>query len=133
MGGCVSVPSNAIKAPRKIRRRITKPRLKFSNSLPGEIIKKRNSNAGARVTDYSVSEVVRMNFENGATTTCRRSEVSNSAFHLTQLQWHHSQYDADANCIFFRLFIIFSFCIFWNFELICYFIACSSESRRNLF
>ncbi|KAG5137534.1 hypothetical protein JHK82_022265 [Glycine max] len=99
MGGCVSVPSNAIKAPRKIRRRITKPRLKFSNSLPGEIIKKRNSNAGARVTDYSVSEVVRMNFENGATTTCRRSEVSNSAFHLTQLQWHHSQYDADANLV----------------------------------
>ncbi|TKY65143.1 hypothetical protein E2542_SST07999 [Spatholobus suberectus] len=99
MGGCMSVPSNAIKAPRKIRRRIVKRRQKISNSIPNDIIKKRNSNAGARVTDYSVSEFVHMDFENGATTTCRRSEVSNSSFHLTQLQWHHSQYDADANLV----------------------------------
>ncbi|XP_027352662.1 uncharacterized protein LOC113863318 isoform X2 [Abrus precatorius] len=97
MGGCVSVPSNAMKAPKKLHRRMVKGRRKVPNAIPIDI-KKRNSNAGSRVTDYSVSEFVHMmNFENGATTTCRRSEVSNSAFHLTQLQWHHSQYDADAN------------------------------------
>ncbi|KAK7394458.1 hypothetical protein VNO78_14986 [Psophocarpus tetragonolobus] len=98
MGGCVSVHSHAVKAPRKIRRRITKRRQRISNSLPNDIIK-RNSNAGARVADYSVSEFVHMDFQNGATTTCRRSEVSNSAFHLTQLQWQHSQYDADAKLV----------------------------------
>ncbi|KAJ1401555.1 Protein ENHANCED DISEASE RESISTANCE 2, C-terminal [Sesbania bispinosa] len=100
MGGCMSVPSSSAikKAPKRLHRRIIKRRRKITNSVPNDIIiKKRNSNAGARVTDYSVSEVVHMNFENGATTTCRRSQVSNSAFHLTQLEWHHSQYDADAN------------------------------------
>ncbi|XP_020219120.1 uncharacterized protein LOC109802249 [Cajanus cajan] len=99
MGGCISVHANAIKAPKKLRRRMTKRRPKISNSVPNAIIVKRNSNAGARVADYSVSEFVHMDFENGATTTCRRSQVSNSAFHLTQLEWHHSLYDTDANFV----------------------------------
>ena len=100
MGSCVSVPSHAMKAPKKLHRTIIKRRRKISNpALNGT--KKRISNAGARVTDYSVSEFVHMDFESGATTTCRRSEVSNSAFHLTQLQWHHSQYDPDSNGIVF--------------------------------
>lgn len=105
MGGCVSVPSNAIKGPRNLRRRITRRRQKISSSIsipiPDDIILKRSGSAGARMTDYSVSEFVHMDFENGATTACRRSEVSNSVFHLTQLQWQLSQYDDDANCIFF--------------------------------
>jgi len=75
------------------------------------MILKRSSSAGGHVTDYSVSEFVHMDFENGATTTCRRSEVSNSVFHLTQLQWQLSQYDNETNCIFFSLhyFQFFSF------------------------
>lgn len=107
MGGCVSVPSTAIKAPRKLRRRIIRRRRrKITNSAPNDI-KKMHNNGGLQVTDYSVSEFVHMDFENGATTKCRRSEVSNSAYHLTQLEWRHSQYDADANCIIFFYLISF--------------------------
>ncbi|XP_073310904.1 uncharacterized protein [Primulina huaijiensis] len=54
-----------------------------------DVNRKRASDAGARVTDFALSEFVH------TTTTCRRSEVSNSTFHLTQLQWHHSQIDAN--------------------------------------
>lgn len=103
MGGCMSVPSNAMKAPKRLHRRIVKRRRRISN-LPPNDMKKGNSNVGGgQVTDYSVSEeFVQMDFENGATTTtCRRSQVSNSAFHLTQLEWHCSQYDSDANGIIF--------------------------------
>ncbi|XP_004491854.1 uncharacterized protein [Cicer arietinum] len=98
MGGCVSVPSNAMKAPKRLHRRIIRRRRrKISNSVTNDIKNMNSNGAGAHVTDYSVSEFVHMNFENGATTKCRRSEVSNAAYHLTQLEWHHSQYDADAN------------------------------------
>ncbi|BBN68492.1 Protein of unknown function D [Prunus dulcis] len=43
---------------------------------------------GARVSDYAVSEFVHVDFENGATTTHRRSK----------LQWNLSQYDANVIC-----------------------------------
>ncbi|XP_061358091.1 protein ENHANCED DISEASE RESISTANCE 2-like [Gastrolobium bilobum] len=86
MGGCVSVPSNTIKKRRKFHRRIIRRRRgKILNSdLNGG--KKRISDAGNHVTDYSVSEFVQMDFENGST------------FHLTQLEWHHSEHDANAIC-----------------------------------
>ncbi|KAJ7974365.1 Protein ENHANCED DISEASE RESISTANCE 2-like [Quillaja saponaria] len=97
MGGCVSAPAHRIKTERKYHHKVKKSRGKITNSLPAGT-KKRISNAGSRVTDYAVSEFVHMDFEKGETTTCRRSEVSNSAFHLTQLKWHHSQYDANLLC-----------------------------------
>lgn len=95
MGGCVSTPSKNIKTRKKLHHQFGKYGRKISSSIPRAIIK-RKSNAGNRVTDYAVSEFVHMDFESGATTTCRRSEVSNSTFHLTQLQWLHSQYDANS-------------------------------------
>ncbi|KAF7820506.1 hypothetical protein G2W53_025961 [Senna tora] len=96
MGCCAStLPSKTIRVKKKHHRLMKKCRGKVSNSvvIDGGSTRKRRSNAGTCVTDYSVSEFVHMDFENGSTTTCRRSEVSNSTFCLTQLQWHHSQYD----------------------------------------
>lgn len=88
MGGCVSAPSRTIKSQKKSQ----KKRLRGfkRHGKINVITKKRNSDGGARVADYSVSEVVHMGFENGATATCTRSKVSNSKFHVTELQWHHT-------------------------------------------
>ncbi|CAK9162952.1 unnamed protein product [Ilex paraguariensis] len=91
MGACVSTPSNGIKSRRKHRHRSRKYQGKLSHSMP-DGTRKRNSDAGACMTDFAVSEFVH------TTTTCRRSEVSNSTFHLTQVQWHHSQIDANVIC-----------------------------------
>ncbi|XP_075482837.1 uncharacterized protein LOC142523081 [Primulina tabacum] len=94
MGACVSshaiasTPSKTVKVRRKRRGRARRHCL---NSVTDGNVK-RKSNAGARVSDFAVSEFVH------TTTTCRRSEVSNSTFHLTQLQWHHSQIDANGFC-----------------------------------
>ncbi|KZV45639.1 hypothetical protein F511_02299 [Dorcoceras hygrometricum] len=89
MGACVSshaiasTPSKTVKARRKRRGRAKRHRL--NSATDGNV--NRKSNAGARVSDFALSEFVH------TTTTCRRSEVSNSTFHLTQMQWHHSQID----------------------------------------
>lgn len=97
MGGCVSTPARGPKPRRKYRHRFGKRHGKISTSIT-DGIKKRNSDAGPHVTDFAVSEFVHMDFDKGATTTCRRSEVSNSTFHLTQLQWYHSPIDANVTC-----------------------------------
>lgn len=90
MGGCISNPAHSIKkVQRRPRRRFRKHRIKVSNSIPDAA---RRSDSGSRVRDFAVSEFVR------TTTTCRRSEVSNSTFQITQLQWHHSQIDGNVIC-----------------------------------
>ncbi|CAN6574735.1 unnamed protein product [Malus baccata var. baccata] len=96
MGGCVSTPSRTIKSRKKHLQRVNKRHGKITCSA-SDGTKKRNSDAGARITDYSVSEFVLEDFENGATTTHRRSKVSNSTFQLTQMQWHR-QYDSNVIC-----------------------------------
>ncbi|KAI3452266.1 hypothetical protein Pfo_008931 [Paulownia fortunei] len=94
MGACVSSPAVARKPFKTIKvrrkRRVCSKKHHLTSVTDGN--RKRNSDAGARVTDFAVSEFVH------TTTTCRRSEVSNSTFHLTQLQWHHSQIDASGIC-----------------------------------
>ncbi|CAA3001569.1 Hypothetical predicted protein [Olea europaea subsp. europaea] len=98
MGGCVSTPALPSKQskPPKARRKHNVLSKKHHGKvlnlvLPGKK-RKGNSESGVRVTDFAVSEIVH------TTTTCRRSEVSNSTFHLTQLQWHQSQIDANGIC-----------------------------------
>ncbi|XP_022983736.1 uncharacterized protein LOC111482265 isoform X1 [Cucurbita maxima] len=99
MGSCVSTHAKIVPTTKKHHRRQSrKSKGRLGNSMV-EGVKKRHSNAGGGVvTDYAVSEFVHMDFEHGATTTCRRSEVTNSTFHLTQLQWQHSQFDASGIC-----------------------------------
>ncbi|KAF6171764.1 hypothetical protein GIB67_007285 [Kingdonia uniflora] len=98
MGSCVSTPivKEKIKSRRKYSLKFRKSRGKFSTSV-STAPSKRISDAG-RLTDFSLSEFVHIDLENGATTTCRRSEASNIKYHLTQLQWHHSQIDANVIC-----------------------------------
>ncbi|MBA0563364.1 hypothetical protein Golob_008345 [Gossypium lobatum] len=96
MGGCVSVHSEKASRPHKGRfGRFCKNRGKIATSIPDECMK-RMSDAGSHVTDIAVSEYV----QKGASTTCncKRSELTNVAFHLTQLQWNHSQIDANGRC-----------------------------------
>lgn len=93
MGGCASAPARGIYPQRKYRHRHGIRRGKIVSSI-SKGVKKRKSDAGPHVTDFAVSEYVHMDFDRGATTTCKRSEVSNSTFYLTQLQWYHSPIDS---------------------------------------
>lgn len=97
MGGCVSTPSRKIRSRRKRRHHSSKRHGKIIHSV-SDCTKKRNGDTAARLADYAVSEFVHMDFEKGETTTCRRSEVTNATFHLTQLQWHRSQCDSNVLC-----------------------------------
>ncbi|CAN4082630.1 unnamed protein product [Withania somnifera] len=87
MGGCVSTPAIPMTMRKKFPGRPRKYHGKNSKSATKII-----SDAGGRVTDIAVSEFVHK------TTTCRRSECSNSKVHVTQMQWHHSQIDANVLC-----------------------------------
>uniref|UniRef100_A0A2N9J5I1 Protein ENHANCED DISEASE RESISTANCE 2 C-terminal domain-containing protein n=1 Tax=Fagus sylvatica TaxID=28930 RepID=A0A2N9J5I1_FAGSY len=96
MGGCASKSGCRANTPKYFHRG-RKGRRKISTSIP-EVPLKGIGDAGNCVGDFAVSEFVRLDFEKGAATTCRRSGVSNKTFHLTQLQWNHSQIDANGIC-----------------------------------
>ena len=96
MGGCVSVYCEKAQ-PKPHKRqfgRFRKRHGKITTSIP-DVSMKRLSDAGSHVTDFAVSEYVHLDFEKGASTTCKRSDMSNMTFHLTQLQWNHSQIDVN--------------------------------------
>ena len=98
MGGCVSKSNKRIQTSRRKYRRSGKRRVRISTSIP---------------------EFVHLGFKKGApatttsTTTCKRSEVSNMTFHLTQLQWNHSQVDSNGRkklqTFFFFFFLLSDF------------------------
>ncbi|KAK4598646.1 hypothetical protein RGQ29_015918 [Quercus rubra] len=77
MGSCTSKSNSRVKPPKYLRR-YRKGHSKVSTSIPGKF--------------------VHLNFDNGAATTHRISEVSNKAIHLTQLQWNQSQIGANGIC-----------------------------------
>lgn len=87
MGGCVSASHTRV-APQRKRKYHLKSR-KRHGKVPiamADAPIKSFSDAGSRI---SVSEFVQIDFEKGGTTTCRRSEVSNKSFHVTQVHWNH--------------------------------------------
>ncbi|XP_039069486.1 uncharacterized protein LOC120216038 [Hibiscus syriacus] len=101
MGGCISVHSEKAQSRLHKRRfgRFRKRHGKIASFIP-DVSVKRMSDAGSHMTEFSVSEYVHLDFETDASTAfnCNRSEMSNMSFHLTQLQWNHSQIDVNGRC-----------------------------------
>ncbi|KAL0723408.1 hypothetical protein Bca4012_038007 [Brassica carinata] len=93
MGGCVSSQrklSNKIQQKKHNKRggRSAQCRSRISASMP-DVPMKRMSNA-------SVRDFVNLDFEKGAAKMmCKRAEMSNANFHMTQLQWNCSQIDGN--------------------------------------
>lgn len=103
MGGCVSKSNRRIKTSRNgCQRSGRKRRGVIATSIP-DVPMRRISDAGNCVRDFGVSEFVHLGFEKGAATTaCKRSEVSNMTFHLTQLQWNHGQVDQNGGMYIYK-------------------------------
>lgn len=106
MGSCTSKSNSTVKTPKKYFRRYRKGHSKVSTSIP-DVPLNGIVDAGNCVGDFAVGKFVHLNFENGAATTHRISEVSNKAFHLTQLQWNQSQ--IGANGTFFFALLLWQF------------------------
>ncbi|KAK8604335.1 hypothetical protein V6N13_099280 [Hibiscus sabdariffa] len=102
MGGCVSVHGQKAQCRSHKRRfgRFYRRHGKITSSIPDVCVKRMSDDAGSHMSDFAGSEYVHLDFEQGASTTCncKRSEMSNMSFHLTQLQWNHSQMDANGRC-----------------------------------
>ncbi|KAG4403185.1 hypothetical protein GLYMA_01G053600v4 [Glycine max] len=94
MGSCASNPNRKSSCQKRRKQKSGKRRGNIPTALP-DLPLERVSNAGSRVGDFSLSDFVHLDFENGASAPCRRSEVSNMKFHLTQYH-SHSQIDANA-------------------------------------
>ncbi|KAK2429222.1 hypothetical protein QL285_027679 [Trifolium repens] len=93
MGSCASKPNGKTNRQKRRSYKSAKRRGNIPSTLP-DMSLKRISNAGNRVGDFALGDFVHLDFDKGASATCRRSEVSNVKFHLTQVQYH-SQIDAN--------------------------------------
>ncbi|OWM89510.1 hypothetical protein CDL15_Pgr024258 [Punica granatum] len=101
MGGCVSSTSKHVLVTRKNRLKKLSSGKKWRRKICSSIVPiRRRTSAGNRVSDFSVSEFVHLDFNTRpADPASKRHEVSNRKFHLTQLQWNHSQNQIDENGI----------------------------------
>lgn len=97
MGGCTSKASGKIRSRKKHLIRSRQHGRKISSTVPVAPIE-HFSDARNSLGDFAVTELVHKNIEKGAIASCGRSDVSNLAFHLSQLQWNHSQIDANGIC-----------------------------------
>lgn len=107
MGSCASNPNRKSSCQKRRKQKSGKRRGNIPTALP-DLPLERVSNAGSRVGDFSLSDFVHLDFENGASAPCRRSEVSNMKFHLTQYH-SHSQIDANGMHLFSLLPSLSSF------------------------
>ncbi|KAF7828013.1 DUF1336 family protein [Senna tora] len=100
LGGCASKSKEKSKTRWRNRHKHGKSQGKGNiPTVVPDMPMKRLSNGGSHVGDFSLGDLVHLDFEKGASTTCRRSEVSNMTFHVTQLQYHsHSQIDGNGKC-----------------------------------
>ncbi|XP_019705906.1 uncharacterized protein [Elaeis guineensis] len=89
MGACLS-KSNRMPKSRKYSLRSRKCHGKVSASIPDAPVAWCNTES-----HFAHSESIHVET---AVKTHRKSELSNLTFHLTQLQWHHSQMDTNALC-----------------------------------
>ncbi|KAM0936713.1 putative protein ENHANCED DISEASE RESISTANCE 2 [Dioscorea sansibarensis] len=92
MGACVSTSNKKSSTRKRLRSRKCHGRVSAS-SIPGTPKGKSGRN-GNCTTDFALSEL----HVETAGTSRHISEVSNLTFHLTQLQWHHTQMNANGLC-----------------------------------
>lgn len=94
MGACVSHHNGKNLVQKKCSHKSRKHRGKISAAIPDVPMKHLGTDGG--IKDFSVSEYV-----------CKRSEVSNKSFHVTQLQWNRSQVDSHGIFSFLLYSVIF--------------------------
>ncbi|KAJ0038051.1 hypothetical protein Pint_23567 [Pistacia integerrima] len=95
MGGCVSRHGGKHRVNRKYFRKYGKRLGKISASIHSMPVK-RISDAG--IKGFSISKFVHLNFEKSGANSHKIAEMTNKSFHVTQMQWNHSQIDATGIC-----------------------------------
>lgn len=91
MGACISTPHRRPRSRRRYIIRFRRCHGKISASVP-DAPSAHFSNKANHLPEFGRSEC---GHNDTAAVSRRKSEVSNLTFHLTQLQWHHSQSDAN--------------------------------------
>lgn len=94
MGACVSTPPRRPRSRRRYIIRFRRSHGKISASVP-DAPNAHFSNKANHLPEFGRTECVQ---NDTIAVSRRKSEVSNLTFHLTQLQWHHSQSDANVIC-----------------------------------
>lgn len=96
MGICVSTPATNIKSN---KRNLHRPK-KFH----GKVTSAKHANIDSRrVADFAMSKLLHMSLGKGSKNARKRTEVTNSTIHVTQVQWH----EFDTNGIYLYTYLGF--------------------------